>query len=72
MRVSCLTHPGRNKQTQVEEGEERRRLSGLVAALRSAMVDAVVDEGQGEEAFTPHVTLFKTSKDRDAVVEANR
>lgn len=29
-------------------------------------------EGEEEAAFTPHVTLFKTSKDRDAVAEANK
>jgi hypothetical protein len=28
--------------------------------------------GEEEEEFTPHLTLFKTSKDRDAVMEANK
>jgi hypothetical protein len=34
--------------------------------------DKEEDEEEEEEEFTPHVTLFKTSKDRDAVSEANR
>lgn len=29
-------------------------------------------EEEEEAAFTPHVTLFKTSKGREAVVEANK
>lgn len=59
---------------QVEEGEERRRLSEFVSGLRGALGAAVVqEEGRGDSGgFTPHVTLFKTSKDRGAVEEANK
>jgi 2'-5' RNA ligase len=57
---------------QVKDGVVRERLGLMVRDLRGVFSQKGFTVEGGDDPFTPHVTLLKTSKARNAVTEANR